>query len=252
MQGLKLYDYSARQYDPAVCQFTSMDPLCEKYYHLSPYIYCGGNPVNRIDPDGRKVKPIGDNTLDLIKMTLPKDSREYVVLDDAGFIDYNILKQYSGNSENFRSLMVLSADNLEIEISQASKYEYINPSGDLFEKNMSYNGIDDFLIDNDIQYVSGLTTGEDAFAGKTLFPDRDGAENSPNTKLQIIVNDKLTPMGKIETIAHEAYGHAKLYLINGHNHIDASHQAKDMRETNTLLREMIINARKEAVKNAQR
>ena len=53
MQGLNLYDYSARQYDPAVCQFTSIDPLCEKYYHVSPYAYCGGNPVNRIDPDGR-------------------------------------------------------------------------------------------------------------------------------------------------------------------------------------------------------
>ena len=55
MQGLNLYDYSARQYDPAVCQFTSIDPLCEKYYHISPYIYCGGNPVNRIDPDGMDI-----------------------------------------------------------------------------------------------------------------------------------------------------------------------------------------------------
>ena len=53
MQGLNLYDYSARQYDPAVCQFTSIDPLCEKYYHISPYIYCGGNPVKYVDPDGR-------------------------------------------------------------------------------------------------------------------------------------------------------------------------------------------------------
>ena len=61
MQGLNLYDYSARQYDPAVCQFTSIDPLCEKYYHLSPYIYCGGNPVNRIDPDGRDAVPIVDD-----------------------------------------------------------------------------------------------------------------------------------------------------------------------------------------------
>ena len=53
MQGLNLYDYGARQYDPAICRFTSMDPLCEKYYNISPYAYCGGNPVNRIDPDGR-------------------------------------------------------------------------------------------------------------------------------------------------------------------------------------------------------
>ena len=54
MHGLNLYDYSARQYDPAVGQFTSMDPLCEKYYHISPYAYCAGNPVKYVDPDGRE------------------------------------------------------------------------------------------------------------------------------------------------------------------------------------------------------
>ncbi len=51
--GLNLYDFHARQYDPATGLFTSMDPLCEKYYHISPYAYCMGNPVNAVDPDGR-------------------------------------------------------------------------------------------------------------------------------------------------------------------------------------------------------
>ena len=46
MHGLNLYDYSARQYDAAICQFTTMDPMCEKYYNVSPYAYCVGNPVN--------------------------------------------------------------------------------------------------------------------------------------------------------------------------------------------------------------
>ena len=54
MHGLNLYDYSARQYDAAIGQFTSMDPLCEKYYHISPYAYCAGNPVKYVDPDGEE------------------------------------------------------------------------------------------------------------------------------------------------------------------------------------------------------
>jgi GH24 family phage-related lysozyme (muramidase) len=29
-----------------------VDPLAEKYYSVSPYAYCLGNPVNLIDPDG--------------------------------------------------------------------------------------------------------------------------------------------------------------------------------------------------------
>ena len=44
MHGLDWYDYVARQQDPATGLFTSMDPLCEKYYNISPYVYCASNP----------------------------------------------------------------------------------------------------------------------------------------------------------------------------------------------------------------
>ena len=30
-----------------------MDPLAEKYYYVSPYVYCLNDPLNRIDPDGQ-------------------------------------------------------------------------------------------------------------------------------------------------------------------------------------------------------
>ena len=55
MHGLDTYDYGARQYAPILGRWDRMDPLCEKYYSVSPYAYCGGNPVNRIDPDGREI-----------------------------------------------------------------------------------------------------------------------------------------------------------------------------------------------------
>ncbi len=53
MHGLNTYDYGARQYNPVTARWDRMDPLCEKYYSISPYAYCANNPVNRIDPDGR-------------------------------------------------------------------------------------------------------------------------------------------------------------------------------------------------------
>ncbi len=55
VHGLDWYDYGARMYDPAFCQFTQIDPLCEQYPHLSPYAYCAGNPVNAIDPKGDSI-----------------------------------------------------------------------------------------------------------------------------------------------------------------------------------------------------
>ena len=33
------YDFEARQLSPSFLRFTSMDPLCEKYYSISPYAY---------------------------------------------------------------------------------------------------------------------------------------------------------------------------------------------------------------------
>ncbi|MCQ2256762.1 MAG: DUF6443 domain-containing protein [Bacteroidaceae bacterium] len=53
--GLNWYDYIARQYDAELGQFISMDDFCEKYYHISPYVYCGGNPISRVDPDGMDI-----------------------------------------------------------------------------------------------------------------------------------------------------------------------------------------------------
>ena len=51
-KGLNWYDYGARQYDPALGRFTAVDPLTEKYYVMSPYTYCGNNPIKYIDPTG--------------------------------------------------------------------------------------------------------------------------------------------------------------------------------------------------------
>lgn len=44
--------HSVLTHMPSYARFTTMDPLCEKYYSISPYAYCAGNPVNLVDPEG--------------------------------------------------------------------------------------------------------------------------------------------------------------------------------------------------------
>ncbi|MDE6522562.1 MAG: hypothetical protein K2L17_07080 [Muribaculaceae bacterium] len=61
--GLNEYDFGARQYYSAVPGFTRPDRMCEKYYWLSPYLYCANNPVNFVDPTGNIIEmPKGSTT----------------------------------------------------------------------------------------------------------------------------------------------------------------------------------------------
>ena len=55
MHGLHLYDNNARQRDPLLNLFTSIDPLCEKYPWISPYAVCANNTLKYADRDGEDI-----------------------------------------------------------------------------------------------------------------------------------------------------------------------------------------------------
>ncbi len=52
--GVDLYDFGARFYQSRFGKWLSIDPLAEEYMGISPYAYCGNDPVNRVDPDGMR------------------------------------------------------------------------------------------------------------------------------------------------------------------------------------------------------
>ncbi len=47
--------FGARYYMSDVSVWLSVDPLKENYPNLSSYMYCIGNPIKYIDPDGKRV-----------------------------------------------------------------------------------------------------------------------------------------------------------------------------------------------------
>ena len=78
MHGYDTYDYGARGYYAAMGRFASVDPHAERYFSISPYAYCKGNPINAIDPNGMDAtdpKPATDQTT-AIDNTATKDPQK--------------------------------------------------------------------------------------------------------------------------------------------------------------------------------
>lgn len=53
--ALDLYDSQAQWYAPQTGRTPTMDPLAEKYPHLSPYLWCAANPNRFIDEKGDSI-----------------------------------------------------------------------------------------------------------------------------------------------------------------------------------------------------
>ena len=255
--GTSYTDFGARQYSPAIRRWMTPDPLSEKYYGVSPYAFCNDNPVNFVDPDGMKILPKGVNELLMIKNTLPSNMREYIQVGSDGFIDANLINSAVVNGQgNFNSLreMVNSQSIVVVELND--KFIFHDSNGNIGEATMSYIPYDsNYPEDRDLNFenISGLSTGEMGFYGKTLFPDTAGQQNSSNGNIVIIVNSSLSPLGAAETFSHEGYGHALLYILNGGDHNGASHMPVTSEngpiDVNSVLRDMILSARKETVDN---
>jgi RHS repeat-associated protein len=65
------YNYfGARYYDSGLSVWLSVDPLAEEYSNMSPYAYCGDNPIMLIDVDGQKIDWIGSRGVLRIRKAL--------------------------------------------------------------------------------------------------------------------------------------------------------------------------------------
>ena len=122
--GIDWYDHGARWYDATLPSWHTMDPLCESYYNISPFVYCAGNPIVFVDKDGKRPSA-NEAALMAAHVYEDKDADNYMnKLKDAGWTisDFNtsIKMEYSKFSQNG-----LKSELFQRTIDGATEYAYV-------------------------------------------------------------------------------------------------------------------------------
>ncbi len=229
--NLDWMDYGARHF-AGHGQWTSLDPLAEKYYDWSPYVYCVGNPIKFVDPDGRN--PIYNLNGELIGCTSEGYNGTIYVyngVEDIDFGNYSIdylLEEYGYS--------LLTYDNVE------ENYRNTNKHGEFVSNVMTdiaqhFDGIAIFGETFKMSKIQSQAIAYEFKEGQGGFTTESylNSERLPNIIARGYTSSKFE--GTVENFAscilvHEWYSHDILgYGDKNKNH----HKSYETQERDTLF-----------------
>ena len=191
MHGLNTYDYGARQYDPILARWDRVDPLAEKYYPLTPYSYCAGDPVNKFDPDGKKIRICKKDQKQVLGY-INKLAQGTFAVDKGGYLYLKKESNAKGFSKTYTQSLINAINNKENTINVFVDDYYIDKNGNKQDISKKGEGVTKEFHNGDFSVV---------ISGKSYdnLVDKDG--NSISDKPEYI-------------LAHEIAGHAEPNMNN--------------------------------------
>ena len=155
--NVSLLDFGARMYDDEICRWTTVDPLAEKYYSMTPYNYCANNPVMFVDPEGKEWYKDNDGNIIYHEGALSEDEIKQHGYTYMGYYFSNDDTYYSlfgdkiSKSETFNGLSVWEV----YRTADCAIYTHLNPIIDYSDYSDSANRI--------TVHISGAELGQQSF-----------------------------------------------------------------------------------------
>ena len=201
------YDYfGARYYWALLMHWLSVDPLAHKYPWLSPYAYCGWNPIKYFDPDGREL---------VVSFNTTPHNQSHTDYIKNSYLKYYSQKNYSNSSPIIHFWAhgahngIRLGDDTAIRTPQGM-YEYLNNQSLEFKANCA-TGEPSVLV------LHSCSTG----SGKNSFAQQLSTSEY-FSKTLVIAPSSILEVGEKETIKDSGgwiafYNGSPVGSINGYD-----------------------------------
>ena len=162
--GLNQYDYGARNYDHVLGRWMNVDPLAEKNFSTSTYVYVVNNPLIYIDPDGMDKYIINDEGKTILALKQKGDDILYAIDKNGDLKDTNKDdKKDEKDGVTIKSKGLIGQLTNYRKGSENNGQKYISSIGELDEQHEK----DYYSL---FKYISDNTQAEFSL---TFFSDRD-------------------------------------------------------------------------------
>lgn len=235
----------------------------DAFRHLSPYSYCGGDPVNNTDPTGCVIEGVTKKDAAMVV----EDFR--AMFPGSTFAKFRALIVQSGNKQNGKSLAAISSDALTeafcgialnedqqalvemvvntINSEDLHKVEYITPGKDM--SRVSLNVFSPILNSCGITAeIAANTTGGYSTYVMALCGEASTVPTETGSLTIILKSPEAFITNRAATLGHEILGHGRSFRL-GYTDAQSQH-IYPIQVENLILRNMGIPLYRNGVDHA--